>query len=365
MGTITKNHAPARIRYYGSITTNFSADIVNRYLTLGLLQRGYPVVISSWVRGSLTNIDPRLRAVVNVSGPADVGIRYTHFALARPIPEPIGIDIIPCETSIYGNPDLHVAVSDGRIFWATSEQARRGLLAAGVPSSKFFVVGHGFDPKLFYPASVDSHKAEDGKFRFLTLGALNYRKGTDVLLRAYFEEFLDESDVCLVLKSYQEDPIDDWILPYTTHPKCPEVKYFHGEVHQNQLAEWYHSADCFVLPSRGEGFGMTILEAMACGLPVITTGWGGQMDFCSPQAAYLVNYHLTEAKQHPLYVDGAQWAEPDINHLRTLMRAVFENRDEACVKGQRAANYVQKHWTWDNAVNRAVEALCIALDVDS
>jgi len=43
-----------------------------------------------------------------------------------------------CEISIYGNPNLHVAISDGRIFWATSEQARKGLLAAGAPSSKTF-----------------------------------------------------------------------------------------------------------------------------------------------------------------------------------------------------------------------------------
>ena len=50
----------------------------------------------------------------------------------------------------------------------------------------------------------------------------------------------------------------------------------------------YRAADCFVLPTRGEGFGRPLLEAMAAGVPVIATRWGGHTDFLDDQHAYLV-----------------------------------------------------------------------------
>src|SRR6185295_2786220 len=57
---------------------------------------------------------------------------------------------------------------------------------------------------------------------------------------------------------------------------------------EGDLARLYHEAHCFVLPTRGEGFGMPILEAMATGLPVIVTGYSGHLDFCNPTTTHLI-----------------------------------------------------------------------------
>jgi glycosyltransferase involved in cell wall biosynthesis len=98
----------------------------------------------------------------------------------------------------------------------------------------------------------------------------------------------------------------------------------------------YRSVDCFVLPSRGEGWGRPHVEAMSMGLPVIATNWSGPTAF------------LTEGNGYPLAIDGLvtvasgpfkkyhKWAQPSLGELRRLMRHVVLHPAEARAKGERA-----------------------------
>jgi glycosyltransferase involved in cell wall biosynthesis len=117
-----------------------------------------------------------------------------------------------------------------------------------------------------------------------------------------------------------------------------------------QLVELYQGADCFVLPTRGEGWCMPALEAMACGVPPIVTNWSGPQAFLNEQVGYpLPISGLVETNQPHPYYRGARWAAPDEDALVALLRHVHTNRDEARAKG-RAAAVAAQAWGWARAV---------------
>jgi glycosyltransferase involved in cell wall biosynthesis len=123
---------------------------------------------------------------------------------------------------------------------------------------------------------------------------------------------------------------------------------------QGRLLDFLKQMDVFVLPSRGEGFGLCGLEAMATGLPLIATNWSGPADYLDAEYSYPLSYRLVDAQgiesNHVDYFGC--WAEPDYEHLRYLMRWLFENRSEASEKGRIAAERVHEKWTWDRVAKQ-------------
>ncbi len=98
------------------------------------------------------------------------------------------------------------------------------------------------------------------------------------------------------------------------------------------------SGDCYVSLHRSEGFGLTMAEAMYAGRPVIATAYSGNLEFMDERNSYLVGHALVPVGPGAgPYPPEAIWAEPDVHHAARLMRAVFEDREEAARRGARAA----------------------------
>lgn len=217
------------------------------------------------------------------------------------------------------------------------------------------VIPLGVDPAYFSP-EIKGWR-EPGPYTFLSVFEWGERKAPEILLRAFSDEFQRDEDVVLLCKTNNFDPsvsIKDHIARLNLRPNGGRVV-----VGQNYLLNRYEvgclykSADCFVLPSRGEGWGMPILEAMACGLPVIATNWSSQTEFMTPDNAYLLEVEsLVPAQAKCPYYDGFKWAEPSYEHLRYLMRFVYENREKAQRVGEQAALDARTQWTWANAVSK-------------
>ena len=90
------------------------------------------------------------------------------------------------------------------------------------------------------------------------------------------------------------------------------------------------SALAYVSPHRSEGLGLTVVEAMAAGVPVIATPFGGVEPFVSTDVAFPIEYRPVElADDHPPYPRGFVWAEPDVGSLAQHLRRVYEDRQEA------------------------------------
>lgn len=207
----------------------------------------------------------------------------------------------------------------------------------------------GVDPEKFY----ELERPARDTFTFGTMGALTTRKGTDILIEAFREEFQAEKDVRLICKtSYNYYPFS---VPDT------RVSVQMGEItHEELMKEFFQKIDCFAFPTRGEGFGLPPLEAMATGVPAIVTGWSGPMEYMTPDIGWLIDYKMVPAEaftKDTYKEECGDWAEPDKQHLRKLMRYAYEHRQEVREKGKAAAKYVKENWLWEHKIPMYFDAL--------
>jgi GT2 family glycosyltransferase/glycosyltransferase involved in cell wall biosynthesis len=212
----------------------------------------------------------------------------------------------------------------------------------------------GVDTDYFHPGITGYRPST--RFTFLSVFEWGERKAPEVLLRAFTEEFKDSEDVLLLLSVANRDPqvdIQQQIDALGLGTSAPIVVMPNARFTGPQMGSLYRSADCFVLPSRGEGWGMPVLEAMACGLPTIATRWSGPADFLHEGVGYpLEPARLVRAEARCPYYAGFEWADPDVDQLRSLMRTVFEDQVAAQAKGLAAAAEVAARWTWDHAAEK-------------
>ena len=238
--------------------------------------------------------------------------------------------------------------------WVPSAFNLETFRASGV-RRPLHVMPLGVNPD-YFNAHLRPYRATD-RYTFLSIFEWGERKAPQVLLRAYARAFDRQDGVLLLLKITNRDPgIDvraeiDRLGLLAEAP--PIAVIYNQELPAHQMGSLYRSCDCFVLPTRGEGWGMPILEAMACGLPVIATQWSGPTEFLNSGNGYplRVARKVPARAKCPYYV-GFRWAEPDLDHLVDLMRHVYEHREEAAARGARASDDALGRWTWRQAAQR-------------
>ncbi|MCY9658070.1 glycosyltransferase family 4 protein [Paenibacillus chondroitinus] len=221
-----------------------------------------------------------------------------------------------------------------------------------------YIVPHGVDTKVYHPDNKKlSLPRAAGKFTFVSVFGFQHRKNPEALLRAYWEEFSSQDNVILVIKTngYAAYETERWIknqiLQYQKRlgfqkPTAPVV-VIARRLQESQMRGLYTLGDVFVLPTRGEGVGLPFLESLASGVPVIATGWGGQMDFLTTRNSFLLPYRLQSPaasmkRRHAIsrsfsYLfaqKGQRWAEADRHALRRTMRQAYQNPELCKEKGR-------------------------------
>jgi GT2 family glycosyltransferase len=243
--------------------------------------------------------------------------------------------------------------------WCPSEFNVKTFRDSGV-TRPIHVIPLGIDPAYFNPQIRSARVSE--RYTFLSVFEWGERKAPELLLRAFNEEFSSTEPVVLVCKILNADTsvnVHDEIRRLELNPAGGQIHVsLNHVVPSYQLGMLYRSADCFVLTTRGEGWGMPILEAMACGLPAIATNWSAQCDFMNVGNAYpLAVDGLVPAVAKCPYYKGFRWAQPSYWDLRRRMRHVYSNQGEARAVGERASREALSRWTWDNAASWIIDRL--------
>ena len=194
-------------------------------------------------------------------------------------------------------------------------------------------------------------------FRFLHVSSCFPRKGIDALLEAYGRVFTDTDDVSLIIKTF-ENPHNEIHSLLTKHrdraSNYPHVIVIEGDLSEPDLKSLYQQCHALVAPSRAEGFGLPLAEAMLSGLPVITTGWSGQMEFCNDETAWLVDYKFKAAQSHFGLFDSV-WADPDIASLAKVLSDVWDAPlKQRQAKAKAGRELLLENCTWRDVVSRLV-----------
>jgi glycosyltransferase involved in cell wall biosynthesis len=209
------------------------------------------------------------------------------------------------------------------------------------------VVPLGYDPAAFAPAPQPLPAGVRAVFG--TAGALDeggLRKNVQRVIDVFVRAFPADPSVRLRVKITPASP------PVRTHGD-PRVEVTQRSLTAAELAAWYHGLTAFVNASHGEGFGLHLLEAMACGRPLVSAAFGGVGAFFDGSVGYAVPHRLVDARNA---VYAGRWADVDDADLADRMRAVASDPGRTAELGAAAAARAAE-FTWAETARRLAEAL--------
>lgn len=210
------------------------------------------------------------------------------------------------------------------------------------------VVPLGYDDNIYKFVKRKNKLKENKDFVFLHYNAFNLRKGFLEVFKAFNKAFKPTDPVKLILKT----TLKHIPLPITKK-EYPNIVIETGNYSDSEMLDLLYKSDAFIFPSRGEGFGMTPLEAMATGLPTIVPNAHGITEYFNDRFMYEVKVSEMCPAIYSRYKnqDVGEMSVCDIDHLAKQMRYIFEHQDEALNRGEAASKYV-KQWTYSKTAQR-------------
>ncbi|GIG27675.1 glycosyltransferase family 4 protein [Cellulomonas marina] len=387
--------APLRVRWEGYLRNPSGYGHEGRHLALGLARAGWEVVVRTvqdvpGFEAALPAGDRALLAELLAREPGDedvvvqnvvpnlVGRRAQGgYQVARTMFESDGL-----------NPAWLAQLRQVDEVWVPTAFNARTFPAAGLDVPVHVVPG-GVDTALFAPGAAPLPALADGPgttFLAVAADAANRRKGWDVLLTAWALAFEPGDDVRLVLKVDGADTgspdawgvgevaarvervrarTERWVdatlaaLGRNRSDVAPVV-VLPDLVPEALMPALYAAADAVVMPSRGEGYGLPALEAMACGVPLVATDWSGLGDLLDEGVALPVDVErLVEIRPDemgPVYA-GQRWAQPSVPSLVAQLHRVVDDRAAMAAVGAAAREHAVRAWDWSVGVAAAAARL--------
>ncbi len=197
-------------------------------------------------------------------------------------------------------------------------------------------------------------------YKILHISSCFPRKGVDILLKSYSNAFTESDNVSLIIKTFDNphNNIEEQLNQLKqTNNNFPDVRIIKNDLSLEELKSLYLQCNVLVAPSRGEGFGLPIGEAMRLGLPVITTDWGGQKDFCNASNCWLVDYEFSKSKTH-FNLDFSYWAEPSINHLTIQLKNIYSSSYDQISLKTNLAKQKTSSFLWHKVAENNISFAC-------
>lgn len=261
-------------------------------------------------------------------------------------------------------PTLHGADQ----VWVPTDWGRSVLISNGIPSGKITVVPEGVDGYRFH-----NHGRKPWTparpFRFLTVGKYEHRKSIDETLEAFAQVHANRPDLELVIKSNyfaNRDQKLEALQRKIASLGLNNVTLLWGDMNADELANLYRGCDTFILPSKAEGWGLPLIEAVAAGLPVITTMYSGHTEFLNHARTSVlpVDYVMADidcAEYRGYYPDSKNqwglWARPDVYAISACLQAACREVDSLYKAAQKNSQTIRQRFSWANSAEKALAAM--------
>jgi glycosyltransferase involved in cell wall biosynthesis len=256
------------------------------------------------------------------------------------------------ESSIY--PDKYTeAVKEAKVdLVLTAAKFTQWVLKRNGIKSK--VWHHGIDDRWEY-----KERRDDGIFTFLHYNAYEWRKGWEIVLGAFLEEFSREEPVKLILKARERDNAE-YIIPINSQDnKLPftNVEEILGHISDEAMVDMLERADCGVFPVRGEGWFLPSMECVAQGIPVIMPNamamseqWGKGYFDCG------IDGYICASPRYPGYM-----IMPSLEGVKKQMRFVYENEKEVRKLAKQGSKDVFKKFNWSKIIGDLEEYISLVV----
>jgi glycosyltransferase involved in cell wall biosynthesis len=187
-------------------------------------------------------------------------------------------------------------------------------------------------------------------------GAAFNRKNPDGAMRAFSKAFRSIPNAHLVFKtksasshSARVNELNDLAISLGIETRFTMIN---DHISLQEVFELVNACDVYLSLHRGEGFGMTLAEAMAMGKPVVCTDWSATTEFCKPECTIPVPYRLAPVKpeqiDHPYYEKVEEWAEPDIDAAADALLKLYKDPNLCIELGHKASVFIRNYFSVEN-----------------
>jgi glycosyltransferase involved in cell wall biosynthesis len=244
-----------------------------------------------------------------------------------------------------------------------TEFNKNTFIVAGV-KTPIEVVPHCFDPAMFHRGVQPA-----GRYRNLTffaLGTWRNRKNWSGLVKGWYEAFDRNDHVALLIKTDQPALLQKLVRQIKTEgdwrgkETAPIYSEEHSQCNFEDIPSIMRRGDVYVSASLGEGFGLGGMHAMALGMPVITTRYGGCLEYAKPE---FCTYFEPKQYKRIAVMDAIPqfhnkiWPVLPTKEVASKLRYIFEHMKEAQGKSEQAYKYVHENYTYDVIGKRLLRIL--------